>query len=159
MKNPAQRVVDGLRRHGAPWAQTRECAEALAQVLGEGTADEVMAAVGAVRRYRVVQAARRAVARHAPKAPRGALVARRLTGRELLAALVSWAEREQEAHLEGDRLTFPTEALQRLVVQLGDCPGRVLRVLRAGGLLEQQPRRTSGPPVVVLRIPRGALAS
>ncbi|MCA9652754.1 MAG: hypothetical protein KC501_22745, partial [Myxococcales bacterium] len=97
-------VVQGLRRHGGDWAQTRECALLVVKVLRDGEAHDVLTVTAALRRYRVAQAARRAVARHAPRAQRRALTGRRLTGRELVAALLAWAERGEEAHLRGDRV-------------------------------------------------------
>lgn len=153
----ADPVIEGLRRHGREWGSTRECAAALARVLQEGRAVDVVAVRRALRRYRCTQQAARAVARYEQHAaPRRALVCRRLSGRELVAALVSWAERDEGARLEGDLLAVGTSALLRFVALLGDDPSRVVRALRVAGLLESGIAGERGPSITI-RIPKGAL--
>jgi hypothetical protein len=151
-------IHEGLRRQGRDWASTSDCAALLARVLQEGTAAEIVAVQRALRRYRVAQAARRAVARYEREtAPCAALVQRRLTGRELVAALSSWAERDEAAQLEGDRVVVPMAALLRFVATLGDDPRRVVAVLQAAGLWSAEASPTG--VVVTIRLPREADAA
>lgn len=132
----AAAVIDGLRAHGRRWVDTRECASAVALVLREGTADDVMAVVSKLRLYRVVGAARRAVARHHTAARARPLRARPLRGRELQVSLVRWAQREGVAlELAGERIAVQLEHLARWVALMGDDPRRVVMSLRVAGLV------------------------
>jgi hypothetical protein len=142
----------GLRRHGRDWASTRDAAVLLARVLREGTAAEVVAAQRVLRRYRCAQAAQRALARYEPRARREALVSRRLTGRELVATLAAWAEREPDVGADGDLIRCPIAALLRFVATLGDDPRRVVRVLQAADLWSAEPSEAG--VVVTIRLPR-----
>ncbi len=150
-------VVDGLRRFGREWASSRACGLALAAVLRDGTAADVVAARSALRRYRVIKAAGAAMARHAKHTPpRATLAKRRLSGRELFAALLSWSERFDAAVRDGDVLRVPMHELLRFIAQIGDEPARVVRVLRAANLILPTVAGPDGT-IATIRIPKGAL--